>query len=151
MKLSVRPKLGAITVHGGQILRVSHNHQVSTRGYDPRPDKLHGKARVFEAPWVTALIGDLAVEIIARQTKKIVGHAYLSGPAINVIRYRIAKDDPVEGWFTPAKAISIKTFSQDTGVPGLVDWMHRAKYSDADIVVANLACPKGTLANTMQA
>lgn len=150
MKLSVRPKFGATTVRGGQILRVSHNHQVSTRGYDPRPDKIHGNARVFETPWVTAFIGDLAIEIITTKTGKILGHAYLSGHAINIIRYRVAEDDPAEGWFTPAKALALKPFPQDTELPVLVDWMRDAKYAEADIVVGNFACPKGLLYKTLE-
>lgn len=139
-------------VRGGQVLRVTHDHQVSTKGYDKRPDNARGKSRAFDAGWVTASIGALAVEVIVPKTESVLGYAYLSGPAINVVRYVSDADrDLVAGWFTPARGIRGTSPTHEMTVSDFGAWMREMKYADADVVSAIFGCPKGRMAETMRA
>jgi hypothetical protein len=152
MKLSVKPRFGMTHVRGGQVLRVTHDHQVSTKGYDKRPDDVLGKARAFDAGWVTASTGDLAVEVIATKTERVLGYAYLSGPAINVVRYVSDADRAlVAGWFTPARGIRGTSPTHEMSVSDFGDWMREMKHADADVVATIFGCPKGRMADTMRA
>jgi hypothetical protein len=152
MKLSVKPRFGMTHVRGGQVLRVIHDHQVSTKGYDKRPDNALGKSRSFDAVWVTASTGDLAIEVIVPKTARVLGYAYLSGPAINVVRYISDADRTlVAGWFTPAKGIRATSPTPDMSVSDFGTWMREMKYADADVVSAIFGCPKGRMAETMRA
>lgn len=152
MKLSVKPRFGMTRVRGGQVLRVTHDHQVSTKGYDKRPDDALGKSRSFDAGWVTASTGALAIEVIATKTEGILGYAYLSGPAINVVRYVGDVDRSlVAGWFTPAKGIRATSPPQEMSISDFEAWMREMKYADADVVAAIFACPKGRMSETMRA
>lgn len=151
MKLSVKPRFGMTRVRGGQVLRVTHDHQVSTRGYDKRPDDALGKSRSFDAGWVTASTGALAIEIIATKTKSILGYAYLSGSAINVVRHVSDADRAVvAGCFTPAKGIRATSPPQEMPVSDFDAWMREMKYANADVVAAIFACPKGRMSETMR-
>lgn len=141
-----------VHVRGGQVLRVTHDHQASTKGYDERPDDALGKSRAFDAGWVTASTGDLAVEVVAAKTARVLGYAYLSGPAINVVRYVSDADrDLVTGWFTPARGIRATSPPQDMSVSDFGAWMREMKYADADVVAAIFGCPKGSTAEMMRA
>ena len=152
MKLSVKPRFGMTHVRGGQVLRVSHDHQVSTKGYDKRPDDALGKSRSFDAGWVTASTGDLAVEVVVPKTERVLGYAYLSGPTINVVRYVSDSDRTlVAGWFTPARGIRATSLTYETSVSDFGAWMREMKYADADVVAAIFGCPKGRMADTMRA
>lgn len=133
-------------------LRVTHDHQVSTKGYDKRPDDALGKARSFDAGGVTASTGDLAVEVIAMKAEGVLGYVYLSGPAINVVRYVSDADRTlVDGCFTPARGIRETSPTQDMSVLDFGAWMREMKYADADVVSAIFGCPKGRMAETMRA
>lgn len=152
MKLSVKPRFGMVHVRGGQVLRVAHDHQVSLKGYDKRPDDALGKSRSFDARWVTAVIGDLAVEVVARKTDGVLGYAYLSGPAINVVRYVSDADRAlVAGWFASARGIRATSPTQEMSASDFETWVGKMKYVDADVVSAIFGCPRGRTADTMQA
>lgn len=86
MKLSVAEIAGCMRVRGGSVLVVRRGHLVSTRNYDSSADRVLGSDRVL-APWATARPGDLAVEIVELDADRVIGCVYLSGDAINVVRY----------------------------------------------------------------
>jgi hypothetical protein len=134
MKLSVKRQLGCTHVRGGRVLTASIEHSVSTSSYDPRPDDTTGKRRKMP-PWVTVRAGDIAVEIVAVKTSRVLGYMYASGDAINVIRYVGDSDRAlVAGWFATGKAlrfeIALETPEQT------VASMMAIKYSGADIAVS---------------
>lgn len=115
MKLSVKRRWGFVHVRGGRVLTVAHDHQISASTYDAKVDEVvyvpesslrHGvkphQKRDFDAKWTTAKVGDLAVEIVAQKTARLLGYAYLCGEAINTIRYlNDGERDRVAAWFTP--------------------------------------------------
>lgn len=97
MKLSLKKRFGWIHVRGGALVKIVKSHAVHTR--------THSKAEygdnVDEREWVYCEAGDFAMEIVAVKTSKVLGHSYLSGPAIQLNRYNdrtTAHDD----WFEPA-------------------------------------------------
>lgn len=151
MKLTVKPRFGMTHVRGGQLLRVSHAHQISTSGYDKRPDAVLGKTRAFDASWVTTSTGDLAMEIIAMKTARVLGYVYLSGLAINVVRYVSDTDRIlVGGWFTPAKGIRVGSPPQEVDLPSFTNWMSKVKYVDADVVATTFHCPKDRMSEALR-
>lgn len=104
MKLSLERKWGYAQIRGGRVLKVVHEHPVSTEGYNPRVD---GETNPLtgEAPkpagtekWRTARVGDLAVEVVMVKTGKVWGLVYLTGPAINIWRTHPWLND----WFVAA-------------------------------------------------
>lgn len=95
MKLSLDKKLGWIQVKGQRLVEVTHEHQVPTRTenvLDPHEPKR-------DAKWVTAKLGDYAVEMVAVKTGNVVGYSYLSGDAIRLNLYR---DKAPDHWFKDA-------------------------------------------------
>jgi hypothetical protein len=92
VKLSVRKRMGWVHVRGGRILRVAKEHAVRASG---RSTLEGGKAPAGDEQWVYTKEGDLAVEVIAVKTGKVLGHSYLSGPAIQLNGYTPFDDD----WF----------------------------------------------------
>lgn len=119
MKLSVKKRWGFVHVRGGRVLVVAHDHQISSSTYDGTvddvvrvPDQsarlgaMPHKKRTFDAKWTTAKIGDLAVEIFAQKTGKLLGYAYLCGEAINTVRYVLEGElERVAAWFTPGRGL----------------------------------------------
>ncbi len=103
MKLSTIKKLGYVQCRGGRLLEVAHDHQVRTDTLDTRNDgggvpahppcdqrgcPLHGAPQfAADEPWVTAKVGDLAIEICSMKAGTVMGHAYLSGRAERLFRY----------------------------------------------------------------
>jgi len=97
MKLSLKKKPGWTHVRGGRLVRVAKSHPVPTSGWSPyaleykkdllgRPKPV---ARFAEGEkWVFAKEGDLAVEILAADSRASLGFSYISGPAIQLNRYR---------------------------------------------------------------
>lgn len=83
MKLTIeKPKLGYTHVRGGRVLSVLHGHQVATT--TNKWDPTHRKQ---ETEYVTCKPGDLAVEIVLVKTGKVIGYAYVSGDALQYMRY----------------------------------------------------------------
>lgn len=138
MKLSVKRKFGMTQVRGGRVLRVTHAHQVGIKGYDDRYDRETGRKRFADEKWVTTAVGDLAVEVISVKTNNIIAHAYLSGVAIDVVRYT-SGTDPVASWFEPARGLNV-TFPDNapSTIAEFVDRMMAIKYGGADIAVARI-------------
>ena len=94
MKLSCKKKFGWIHVRGGRILRAIKTHAVQTKTRSAvadhweeskwskkKPRFLNNETRVFCAP------EDLAIEMIAVKTGKVMGYSYLSGDAIQLNTY----------------------------------------------------------------
>jgi hypothetical protein len=94
MKLSLRKHFGFIHCTGGAIVRVASEHAVT--GASIALNDEH--ARIKPPKWVFAKEGDLAVEIVAVKTGKVLGHCYLTGPAVQLHRYT----EPQGDWFKPA-------------------------------------------------
>lgn len=156
MKLSVTNKLGFLRVHGGSVLRVAHDHQIATISYNSsvdrdrsstQPSTVHGimpfKPRDVGEKWSTAKVGDIAVEIISKKTQKLIGHAYLTGAAINLIRYASATPAPPH-FFEPGLGIRIDPTPPSIDFPPakFVAAMMVVKYaSEADIAVATIKVP----------
>jgi hypothetical protein len=93
---------GHASVRGGRLLRVLAEHAVPRGGGDVR-----GK-RPGETP--RARPRDLALEILAKNWI-VLGHSYLSGPAIGMNRYTPAGP----GWFEPEPAVLARaSFSSPT-------------------------------------
>jgi hypothetical protein len=156
MKMSVRHMWGATRVRGGRVLIVTHEHQVSTRGYDARNDDLNihnvhneekirqiagalpFKARQFDAKWTSAKVGDLAVEVVVAKTGCILGYAYISGASINVIRYvNDADRSSVAGWFSTGKGLRFDPVGAESAEQFLASIM-AIKYSGADVAVTTV-------------
>jgi hypothetical protein len=134
VKLSIAPRFGHIHVRGGRLLKVAHDHQVpcTTENLaEPEEFKRRGSDK-----WVTAKIGDFAIELVAVKTGKVIGYSYLAGDAIRLHLYRAGAP---EHWFTPAQIQRADTTwlaAQATpDVSVLVGGMMGAKYGTADIVV----------------
>jgi hypothetical protein len=155
MKMSVKRMWGAVQVRGGRILVVSHDHQVSTNGYDARGDdpKIHVAEteerirqetgslpfmpRTFDAKWINAKVGDLAVEVISVKNGRVLGYAYLSGGSINVFRYVNDTDrDLVAGWFSTGKGLRFEVSLTDP--EQFICSMMALKYSGAHVAVTSL-------------
>lgn len=155
MKLSVTNKLGFLRVRGGRILRVAHDHQIPTTTYNvsvdraraSQPGNIEGlmpfKPRDVGEKWATAKVGDVAVEIIAYKTQKLIGHAYLTGPALNLIRYASATPAPPH-FFELGLGIRVDPTppAQDFPPAKFVAAMMVVKYvSKADVAVATILVP----------
>jgi len=152
MKLSVRKRWGFVHVRGGRVLTVSHDHQVSTSTFDRRVDEAiaptpesslrlgakPNQKRTFDAKWVTAKVGDLAVEILAQKTGKLLGYTYLCGDAINVIRY-VSEQEPgrVASWFTPGRGLRF-SIPLELELEQFITSVMGIKYSGADVACARL-------------
>lgn len=102
MKLSIgKFRLGCSVVFGGRLLRVATAHAISLLGRESksRKDKpLEGH--------VYCDVGDFALEVLTRNGS-VLGHSYLTGPAIGLMRYTSAGP----GWFDkePAKLVDVTT------------------------------------------
>ena len=97
MKLATTKRFGWTHVRGGRVVRVIKSHSVPTstlnlqgsvelnsRGEAPR-------AQAFHKPYVLSAVGDLAIELVYVKTVKLLGYAYLSGDAVNLMRYDATK------------------------------------------------------------
>lgn len=101
MKLTIeKPKLGYTHVRGGRVLSVIHGHEVSAKTLNTiDPDRRQLKREV-----VSCKPGDLVVEIVLIKTGKVIGYAYISGDAIQLMRYGMQSGlrpdlfEPVIGW-----------------------------------------------------
>jgi hypothetical protein len=159
MKLSVKRMWGAVQVRGGRVLVVTHDHQISTTGYDARCDDPKNEdeirrdtgaqpfqPRTFDAKWTNARVGDLAVEIVGVKVDRVLGYTYVSGDSINVIRYVSDADrDLVAGWFSTGKGIRFTPVPShrdgcDNGptMEQFICSMMAIKYGGADIAVATI-------------
>lgn len=108
MKMSVSRRLGFVHVRGGHVKTVAQAHEVETNSYNRAPDKSRGRKspRAFNATTMTAQVGDLALEIIAVGTERLLGFGYLSGDAINLCRYvHDADRDQVSSWMTDGSGL----------------------------------------------
>lgn len=96
MKLSLKKKLGWTHVRAGELVKVAKEHAVPTgTRTGVQTDWTRPKD---DSKWIYCEVDDLAVEIVAVKTGNLLGHAYLSGPAIQLHRYGAAQTD----WFAPA-------------------------------------------------
>lgn len=103
MKLSLFRRFGFVHVRGGRALLVACDHQVPTGTQNYHDVNVKGApsaARRFAEKWVTAHVGDLAVEIVAVKTDNVIGYAYISGDATQLNLYRA--DAPMH-WFELAR------------------------------------------------
>jgi hypothetical protein len=152
MNMSVKKRFGSIHVRGGRILRVAHAHQVRVTSYDARVDDEAGRPRrAFRGDVEPAAVGDLAVEILFAHTASVAGYGYLSGQAINLIRYVDDRDrDRVAGWFTAGLGIRFQPFAPDTTSEALVRSMMRIKYGYADVAVAHVQVDDGHVGMAME-
>jgi hypothetical protein len=115
MKLSLSKKLGWTQVRGGKIVRVAKTHAVTTSGWSAfslnYADDLLGRKkpehRFKGEKWVFANEDDLAIEVVVVKTGHVLGHSYLSGPALQLNRYTVAD----AAWFREAsgKLVEIPT------------------------------------------
>lgn len=121
MKLSLKKRFGWVHVRGGRLLRVVKEHAVTTHTksqLDPhiRPDT--------DDKWVYCKVGDLALEIVAVKTGKLLGHAYIAGPAVQLHRY--GSTDPA--WFEPAM-LGLVHLAPPNDKRAMEAWMERAMYT----------------------
>jgi len=152
MKMSIKRRFGMVQVAGGRILRVTRDHQVSVKGYDSRIDDIDRllpsvpgapamcafKRRTFEQGWETAVVGDLAIEVLNKKTSHVMAYAYLSGRAISIFRH-VCDDDRelVASWFDAGTGLrfevapSIEPSTFTAAMIGL-------KYGGADIAACEL-------------
>jgi hypothetical protein len=152
MKLSVRKRWGFVHVRGGRVLTVSHDHQISTSTFDRQADEAMAptpesslrlgakpnQKRTFDAKWVTAKVGDLAVEIVVQKTGKILGYTYLCGDAINVVRYvNEGESERVASWFTLGRGMRF-TIPLELELEPFIAAVMGIKYSGADVACARL-------------
>jgi len=142
MKLSLKKKFGMIHVRGGRLLRVAHDHQVPTTTQTMAEPERYQCTWQGEK-WVTARVGDIAVEIIAVKTGTIIGYSYLAGDAIRLNLYR--SNAPAH-WFCASKGLRADTNSMidsdsdpHTFVAGVLD----CKYGAADVVVFDVIVDDG--------
>lgn len=77
-------KLHPKKVTGSRLVRVVSEHKVNLAGL---PIKNPGASLRENSGWGTAKVGDLAVELVWRKTKKVIGWSYLSGECIQAVRY----------------------------------------------------------------
>lgn len=144
MKLSAERRFGFIHAKGGKLLRVAHAHQVSLAGFDNRNDherdpdtgEVKKLPRRFDPgqTWCTADVGDLALEVLNHQKDdRLLGHVYLSGKAVGIIRYSPAPDH----WFGPAelRRFDLRTITEPDEAAGAILAM---KHADVDLVAASL-------------
>jgi hypothetical protein len=141
VKLSLKKRWGFIHVRGGRVLRVAKEHAVrcDTRSrnadhfedFDGIRPSARGQPQ-GDAKWVTAQVGDLAIEIIVVKTGKVLGHSYLSGPAIQLNRY--TPFDPA--WFREGKSrlLEIVTPQSEKEAEALIDTLVDARLGDDDVV-----------------
>lgn len=135
MNLTLVRKLGMVHVRAGQLLAVAHDHQVPTNGQSTAEPEEY-RRRFGGEKWVTAHIGDLAVEIVAVGNGKVIGHSYIAGDAIQLNRYQPA---PAH-FFVPARVLradlsrlsSSMTFEQVMGA------FVAMKYAAAPVCVFDL-------------
>lgn len=85
MKLSIGRKPGWVQVRGGRVRKVVREHRVHAHSQNALDGETPRKP--FTQPMVLVKEGDLALEIIAVATGKVLGHAYLSGDAIQLNAY----------------------------------------------------------------
>lgn len=153
MRMSIKRRLGMVQVAGGRILRVNHDHLVSTKGYDARPDSLERmpppadpempglapfKPRALDHGWETALVGDLAIEVIGVKAGRVLGYAYLSGRPISIIRHVCDHDrEQVAGWFDEGRGVRFEV-EPEIKPAALVEGMMALKYGGADIAACRL-------------
>lgn len=149
MKLSLKKKFGHTHVRGGSVLRVTTEHAVSDRGLNTEAPH----ARSDMDRWAFAKPGDLAVEVVAVKTKMVLGHSYLSGSAIQCIRYTEAKDD----WFEPADAeLATLPTPRETEAKTAKEFQEsmaaalmRIKYGGADLYGFEYQCERGESAKSV--
>lgn len=137
MKLSLERAWGpgAIWVRGGRILDVAHDHQVPTNtlSYADHAQGFEGVAKHGDAKWMTAVAGNLAIEIVAAKTDKVLGHAYLTGPAVQLHRYH---DQPCPAhWFKEVVGWLLSGQMPEASDPqeekARIDGLLRGKFSPA--------------------
>jgi len=130
MKLSLARRWGFQRCDAGVLVRVVTEHAVRTSTADvSEPDR--------EEAWVFAQVGDLAVEIVERKSRALIGHAYLSGPAIRLHRY----GPPTGAWYEPASARFVTLpHPRELEVATIDDLLQRMmpplmdlKFADADV------------------
>jgi hypothetical protein len=112
---------------------MAHAVPTSTRSElaDERQPKEH-KGR----KWVYAEKGDLALEIVARKTGKVLGYSYLSGPALQLNHYK-----PLPAWYDDAGDVSLIEIPHPEGEPrafveDIIGRLMKAKYSENKLVFA---------------
>jgi len=89
MKLSLRKRFGWVHVRGGRLLRVIHAHPVETNSQTLNAVE---RRRPFRGKSVTAEPGDLAIEIVAVKTGKVLGYSYFAGAALQLNSYDVRPD-----------------------------------------------------------
>lgn len=140
MKLSLKFKLGHVHVGGGRVLTVVTPHPVSTAtrsSHAERPET--DRYRPKDAPpvvepkgaHVIAEVGDLAIEVVYAKTGKLVGYSYLTGPAIQLIRY---VDDDGARWFS-SESVNVNRLD----LPGPEGFASRQAYWEAMIPTVSAA------------
>jgi hypothetical protein len=145
MKLSLKKKLGWTHVRGGRLVRVAKPHPVPTAGWSPYAleykNDLLGRpkpaARFAEGEkWVFTKEGDLAVEILAVDSSASLGFSYISGPAIQLNRYREADSgffDAALGKIIAIPDPSMAKFTREEFAERVVTAIVGAKYGNEAI------------------
>lgn len=143
MKLSLRKRFGWIHCKGGAIVKVAREHAVTSDTLECRKGRESRKYE-NEPDWVFTKVGNLAVEIVAVKTGKLLGHCYLTGPAAQMHRYTPAQSD----WFEPASArlgriphpSEIEAKDQDDLFLKMMDAIMDIRFSSDDLVAFRLVC-----------
>lgn len=98
MKLATTKRFGWTHVRGGRIVRVIKPHSIPTDTLNSQGSieeitsrGEHPRVQAFHKPYVLSVSGDLAIEILYVKTDKLLGYAYLSGDAVNLMRYDSTK------------------------------------------------------------
>lgn len=143
MNLSTIRAAGRLHVRGGRVLTVAREHSVDTAtlGIEDREDRhiamnsqqrqqVLRPTRTFKGKWVTAHEGDIAMEIVAVATGKIIGHAYYSGDAIGLHSYGSVPD-----WYGPASGWQVAIEPRpDLTAEAMIKAILRCKYAPVQLV-----------------
>lgn len=143
MNLSLDRKWGMLRVRAGRLLAVAHPHQVTTSTLSHAdPEVSHRRKFAADEKWVTTNVGDLALEILAVKTGKVIGYSYLCGPATQLHLYSAGA--PAH-WFAPARAIRGDLSELPVRMadpPKVIAGFMKLKYqSAAQLVVVELVVP----------
>lgn len=134
MKLTLKKKFGWTHVRGGDLVRVAIEHAVPTRTRTELQTE-YARPRTKEG-WVYCAKGDLALEIVAVKTGQVLGHSYLSGPAIQLHRYSTPQSDWFEGATLEGVTLPVPAEDDDPEgfMPRFIGAMMDLKYGPLDVV-----------------
>ena len=133
MKLSLERKFGTLHVRPGRLLTVAHDHQVLTSTVTIAEGEQHVRKFAPDEKWVTAEEGDLAVEVVAVKTGKVIAYSYIAGEATQLMLYT----QPQNHWFTPAACVRADLSKMDLSLEPaqIMAGIIAMKYAPVDVVV----------------